>query len=94
MAVLIHAVVPGITVEQYDALNARLQQTPGIFDGCLSHVCAPTDQGLEIFDVWASEQQMTAFADRMMPIAVEQGWPATPGRPEVLPVHNYWTPKV
>jgi hypothetical protein len=92
MTILVHAVVPGITTDQYDALNARLQQTPEIFDGCVSHVCVPTDEGLEIFDVWASEQQMTAFAEKMMPAAVELGWPATPGQPDVLPVHNYWTP--
>lgn len=92
MAVLIHAVLPGITVEQYDALNARLQQTPEIFAGCLSHVCAPTDQGLEIFDLWESEEQMDAFAEKMMPVAAELGWPTGSGRPPVLTVHNYWVP--
>ncbi|MBB4951779.1 hypothetical protein F4556_007314 [Kitasatospora gansuensis] len=92
MAVLIHAVIPGVTTDQYDALNARLQETPEIFAGCLSHVCVPTGEGLEVFDVWASEQQMMAFADKMMPLAVEEGWPAGPGQPEILPVHNYWVP--
>ncbi|MGW4650372.1 hypothetical protein [Kitasatospora sp. NPDC004289] len=92
MAVLIHAVLPGITAEQYDALNARLQQTPEIFAGCLSHVCVATDQGLEIFDLWESEAQMDAFADRMMPVAQELGWPSGSGRPPVHQVHNYWVP--
>ncbi|MFJ8039199.1 hypothetical protein ACIRBX_01635 [Kitasatospora sp. NPDC096147] len=92
MAILVHAVLPGVTVDQYDALNARLQQTPEIFAGCLSHACAPTDRGLEIFDLWASEEQMDAFAGRMMPIAAEFGWATAPERPAVLRVHHHWVP--
>ncbi|GAA3398588.1 hypothetical protein [Streptomyces roseoviridis] len=92
MAIFVHAVVPGITTDQYDALNARLQQMPGIFDGCVSHACVPTDDGLEIFDVWESEQHMNAFAEKMMPIAAEEGWPASPDTPRVMRVHNHWVP--
>ncbi|MER5308639.1 hypothetical protein ABT034_12715 [Streptomyces sp. NPDC002773] len=92
MAIFVHAVLSGITTEQYDALNARLQETPDIFDGCVSHACAVTDDGLEILDVWESQQKMEAFAERMMPVATELGWPETPGQPRVLQVHNHWVP--
>jgi hypothetical protein len=91
MAILVHAVLDGMRTEQYDALNAQLQTTPEIFDGCLSHACVATDSGLEIFDVWESEEKMRAFADRMMPVAVENGWPEGP-QPRVEPVHNHWVP--
>ncbi|WP_318209369.1 hypothetical protein [Streptomyces sp. SJL17-1] len=92
MAIFVHAVLPGATTDQYDALNAKLQETPDMFDGCVSHACAPTDDGLEIFDVWETEQQMNAFGERMMPIAAAEGFPVTEAAPRVLRVHNYWAP--
>ncbi|MCB5166565.1 hypothetical protein LG634_17190 [Streptomyces bambusae] len=92
MAVFIHVPLPGITTEQYDALNARLQEMPGIFDGCLSHVCARVGGGIEIFDLWESEEHMRAFGERMAPIAVEFGFPVDPSQPPATQaVHNYWT---
>ncbi|NML50974.1 hypothetical protein HHL19_20940 [Streptomyces sp. R302] len=91
MAILVHAVLDGITTDQYDTLNARLQSTPEIFEGCISHACVPTGSGLEIFDLWESEAQMEAFADKMMPIAVGLGWPEG-ARPRVAEVHRYWVP--
>ncbi|MEU3610683.1 hypothetical protein AB0E83_35410 [Streptomyces sp. NPDC035033] len=91
MAILVHAVLDGISTDQYDTLNAKLQSTPEIFDGCLAHACVATDSGLEIFDLWESEEKMRAFADRMMPIAVGLGWPEGP-QPRVVAVHNHWIP--
>ncbi|MDV9190307.1 hypothetical protein R6L23_19170 [Streptomyces sp. SR27] len=92
MAIFVHAILPGITTDQYDTLNSRLQETPEIFDGCVSHTCVATGDGLEIFDVWESEGQMEAFAERMMPVSAALGWPSDMDRPEVLKVHNYWVP--
>ncbi|MFH8255334.1 hypothetical protein ACH4MA_12985 [Streptomyces roseolus] len=91
MAILVHAVLDGITTEQYDTLNARLQSTPEIFDGCLAHACVSTESGLEIFDLWESEGKMQAFAEKMMPVATSLGWPDGP-RPRVAEVHNHWVP--
>ncbi|MFD3532797.1 hypothetical protein [Streptomyces sp. NPDC058664] len=92
MAIFVHAVLSGVTTEQYDTLNAKLQETPDIFDGCVSHACVATDDGLEVFDVWESEQQMNAFAERMMPVATGLGWPVTQSEPRILRVHNHWVP--
>ncbi|WP_282692534.1 hypothetical protein [Streptomyces sp. CC208A] len=91
MAILVHAVLDGISTDQYDTLNAKLQAMPGLFDGCISHACVATDSGLEIFDLWETEEKMKAFADRMMPIAIDLGWPEGP-QPRVVSVHNYWIP--
>ncbi|MFD4375605.1 hypothetical protein [Streptomyces sp. NPDC058486] len=91
MAILVHAALGGVTTDQYDTLNDKLQSVPGMFDGCLSHACVPTDDGLEIFDIWASEAQMKTFAEKMMPIAAELGWDDQP-MPRVVSVHNYWVP--
>ncbi|WP_327280175.1 MULTISPECIES: hypothetical protein [unclassified Streptomyces] len=92
MAILMHAAVPGITADQYDALHAKLRDIPGIFDGCISHVCVATPAGLDIYDVWESEQHMDAFSEKLMPVVQEQGWEAPAARPAVFPVHNYGFP--
>ncbi|MEU3736503.1 MULTISPECIES: hypothetical protein [unclassified Streptomyces] len=93
MAIFMHAAVPGITTDQYDALNAKLQETPEIFDGCIAHVCVPSGDGLDIYDVWESERHMNAFAEKMMPVAASLGWPTSGGQqPETSTVHNYWFP--
>ncbi|MEU2660131.1 hypothetical protein ABZ615_33035 [Streptomyces sp. NPDC007325] len=91
MAILVHAVLDGVSTDQYDTLHARLQSMPGVFDGCLAHACVGTDSGLEIFDIWASEEQMKAFAEKMMPVAADLGWADRP-RPRVVSTHNYWVP--
>ncbi|MET9726996.1 hypothetical protein [Streptomyces zaomyceticus] len=91
MAIFVHAVLPGVTTDQYDQLNAKLQETPDVFDGCVSHACVRTDGGLEVFDLWESEGQMNAFVERMMPIAAGLGWPAG-AAPRIMPVHNHWVP--
>ncbi|MFE6039145.1 hypothetical protein [Streptomyces sp. NPDC056452] len=93
MAVFMKAVLPGTTVEQYDALNAELQALPGdTFAGCLSHVCVPTDAGLEIYDLWESQEAMDKFGALIMPIAQKHGMPSASGPPAVSPVHRYWVP--
>ncbi|MEU3399861.1 hypothetical protein [Streptomyces filamentosus] len=93
MAILVHAVLDGLTTDQYDTLNAELQKTPEIFDGCVTHACVSTGNGLEIFDVWESEEKMQAFAEKMMPVAVGLGWPDGERMgPRVLEVHNHWVP--
>ncbi|MFH9726442.1 hypothetical protein ACH4M4_26275 [Streptomyces sp. NPDC017254] len=92
MAIFVHAVMPGVTTDQYDRLNAKLQETPDVFDGCLSHACVPSDDGLEVFDLWESEAQMNAFVERMMPLAAGLGWPVSDGAPRILRVHNHWVP--
>ncbi|GHB51886.1 hypothetical protein GCM10010347_22160 [Streptomyces cirratus] len=91
MAVLLRLALPGVATEKYEALNTKLRQTPGILDGCVFHVCAKTGDGLEVFDVWESEQQLKAFQEKMVPIAAGLGWPQT-GEPEILQVHNLWIP--
>lgn len=92
MAIFMHASLPGVTTDQYDTLNAKLQETPEIFDGCIAHVCVPSSDGLDIYDVWESEQHMQAFGEKMMPIAESAGLSGPGGQPEASPVHNYWIP--
>ncbi|WP_328909613.1 hypothetical protein OG230_08995 [Streptomyces sp. NBC_00234] len=93
MAIFMKATLPGITTDQYDALNAELQALPGdTFAGCLSHVCVPTDAGLEIYDLWESQEAMDKFGAVIMPVAEKMGMPPSPEPPAALPVHNHWVP--
>ncbi|MFJ3204354.1 hypothetical protein [Streptomyces sp. NPDC086989] len=94
MAILMHATVPGITSDQYDVLHAKLLEIPGIFEGCLSHVCIASAEGLHIYDLWESELHMNVFAEKMMPVAQALGWESAGDRPEVFPVYNYGFPGV
>ncbi|GGR20845.1 hypothetical protein ACH4U6_29565 [Streptomyces netropsis] len=93
MAIFMHAILPGVTAAQYDALNSALRDLPGdTFAGCLAHVAVTTDAGLQVFDLWESEEAMAAFTERLMPHAERAGFPSTGEPPQVLPVHNYWLP--
>jgi len=92
MAVFVQVELTGVTTEQYDALNAKLQAAPGNpFEGCLAHVAVPTNSGLQIFDLWESEEAVRKFEGVVMPLAAEVGM--TEGsRPQTSEVHNYWVP--
>lgn len=93
MAIFMKATLPNITTAQYDALNAELQALPGdTFAGCLSHVCVATDTGLEIYDLWESQEAMDKFGATIMPVAERMGLPQAPEPPASSPVHNYWIP--
>ena len=56
MAIVMVLEVPGASTEQYDQVNEAI----GVYssadapDGLISHVCAVTDKGLVICDVWSS----------------------------------------
>lgn len=93
MAIFMKASLPGMTTDQYEALNAELRSLPGdTFAGCLAHVCVTTGTGIEVYDLWESQEAMDKFGAVMMPVAEKQGLPATGARPEVSQVHRYWLP--
>ncbi|GGZ54696.1 hypothetical protein GCM10010387_56130 [Streptomyces inusitatus] len=91
MAIFMHASLPGVTTAQYDALNAELQALPGdTYAGCLTHVCVPSASGLEVFDLWESQQAMDDFFARMMPVAERQNMTPSGEPPTVSEVHHHW----
>ncbi|MFV8127471.1 hypothetical protein [Streptomyces syringium] len=93
MAIFIHASLPGVTAAQYGALNSALRELPGEpFEGCLAHVAVTTEAGLQVFDLWESEEAMVKFTERLTPHAEQAGFPAAAEPPKALPVHNYWLP--
>jgi hypothetical protein len=84
MSVTMFLDLPGATTEQYDRLNEEMGTTrpEDEPEGLVSHACATTDDGLLIFDVWRSQEELNDFlANKLGPAAAKLGLPeAAPPR--------------
>ena len=88
MSVLIRfAPTSETTTEQYDETIRRLRDA-GDFppDGLELHVCFVADGQVRVSEVWDSQEQFSAFGERLMPILSDVG--INPGQPETFEVHN------
>ena len=87
MSLLIRFAPPSLTAKQYDEAVRRLTDD-GVFpaDGLDYEICFGSDDNFNVSQVWDSQQQLDAFAARLMPILAELG--IDPGKPEVREVHN------
>lgn len=87
MSVLIRFAPESLTAEQYDGVVKRLTEE-GIqpADGLDYEVCFGSGDKMRVSLVWDTQEQMDAFAAKLMPILAEFG--IDPGQPEVFPVHN------
>ena len=87
MSLVIRFSPPSLTAEQYDNAVRRLTEE-GVFpaDGLDYEICFGKPGNLKVSQVWDSQEQLDAFAARLMPILAELG--IEPGDPEVLEVHN------
>jgi len=88
VAMLMHW--PGMTSDQYDAVMARLGLDANPAAGGVLHVAAVTDDGVEVWDVWQTEQAFNGFLEqRLLPVIGELG---ITGEPEikVIPLHNLY----
>jgi hypothetical protein len=73
--------VPSLTRERYEAVvrtltdgHERLQSlSDGGIEGLLVHVAAQGDDGFWIVDVWASQEAVDRFSQRVRPIARAAG---------------------
>jgi len=72
---------------QYDDVIKRLDKAgAGKPKGRLYHVCFGAGDGLQVFDIWESQQAFDKFGETLMPILQEVG--LDPGEPMVEPVHS------
>jgi len=88
MAVAMFMHWPGITAGQYDAVMARLELDGNPAAGGVLHLAALTDEGLEVCDVWQTEQAFHGYLEhRLLPVAHEL---ELEGEPEIrlVPLHN------
>ena len=87
MALGIYFAPESMSSAQYDDVTSRLEAAgQGAPAGRLYHVAFSGRGGLEVFDVWDSQESFDAFGAILMPILAEVG--VDPGQPDVMPVHN------
>jgi hypothetical protein len=90
MAVAMFMHWPGVTSDQYDAVMTRLELDSSPAAGGVLHVAALTDEGLEVCDVWQTEQAFHGFLEhRLLPAAAEL---ELPGEPQIklVPLRNLY----
>ena len=87
MSILIRFAPSSLTAAKYDESVRRLEEA-GEFppDGMEYHACFGEEGELRVSEIWDSQEQLDAFAQRLMPILQEIG--IDPGQPETMPVHN------
>jgi hypothetical protein len=90
MAVAMFMHWPGMTAGQYDSVMARLELDAKPAAGGVLHLAAVTDEGLEVCDVWQTEQAFHGFLQhRFLPVVSELG---IEGEPEIqlVQLHNLY----
>ncbi len=87
MAIGIYFNPASMTAAQYDDVMERLRAAgAGQPAGRLYHSCFGSDDKLQVFDIWQSQQLFDKFGETLMPILQQVG--LDPGQPMVEPVHN------
>ncbi len=79
---------PGLTSDQYDAVMAKLGLDGNPPAGGVLHMATATDEGVEICEIWQTEQAFNGFLEqRLLPVVSELG---ITGEPEVriVRLHN------
>ena|SRR5436190_22821213 len=83
-----YAPVPSSTVEQYDEVMHRLEQSGELpADGFDYHVAFLSDGQLLVSEVWDSREQLETFGRRVMPLLTDVALEHS-GQPEIFEVHN------
>jgi hypothetical protein len=83
-----YAPVPSSTIEQYDEVMRRLQESGEMpADGFEYHVAFLSDGQLLVSEVWDSQQHLEAFGARIMPLLADVALEHS-GQPEIFEVHN------
>ena len=90
MAVAMYMHWPEMTSDQYDAVMAKLGLDANPPAGGVLHVATATEDGVEVWEVWQTEQAFNGFLQqRLLPAVSELG---IEGEPEVriVPLHNLY----
>src|SRR5262245_30834879 len=90
MAVAMFMRWDGMTSDQYDALMARLELDTNPAAGDVLHLATLTDEGLEVCEVWRTEQAFQGFLEqRLMPAAQALAIEGAP-KYRLMPLHNMY----
>jgi hypothetical protein len=87
MAIGIYFAVQGMSADKYDDVIRKLEDAgQGAPAGRAYHCAFEGENGLQVFDVWDSQETFDAFGETLMPILAAAG--IDPGEPMISPVHN------
>ena len=87
MAVGLYFTPSGFTKDKYDEAIRKLDEAgAGAPAGRTYHVALESDGGIQVFDIWESQQAFEAFGQTLIPILSELG--VDPGQPMTSAVHN------
>jgi hypothetical protein len=87
MSVVVRHQPKGLTREQYDEVSRRIESAGNWPpDGMDMHVLFGDEGALLVSEIWDSEEQFRAFAERLMPVLDEVGVPHS--EPEVFEAHE------
>jgi heme-degrading monooxygenase HmoA len=88
MAVCLVIDVSGGTVEQYDAVKQKLEESGGMLgEGQTFHAAGPTDDGFAVIDIWNSRDDFDRFMQGRLGEAIQAAGVPQPQIREI-PVHN------
>ena len=86
MAVGIRAKLPGVTQEQFEAMDQTIGRD--VPDGLIFHASGPIEGGWGIIDFWERREQVDKFiAEREAPVMAQTG--ASPPDIVEFPVHEF-----
>ena len=75
----------GLTPENYAEAMKKLEAAGhGAPEGRIFHIALGTPDGMSVFNVWNSPEELEAFFPLMMPVLSEFG--IDPGQPQIMPV--------
>jgi hypothetical protein len=87
MAIGIYFALQGMSADKYDDVIKQLQDAgQGAPAGRTYHAAFEGENGLQVFDVWDSQEAFEAFGATLMPILGAAG--IDPGEPMISPIHN------
>jgi hypothetical protein len=88
MSILVRFAPESLTAEQYDESVKRLEEGDGDWppEGLDYHCCFGSDGNLNVSEIWDSQEQWSAFGERLMPVLADVG--IEPGEPQVIEIHN------
>jgi len=90
MAVAVFMHWAGLATHHYNAVMGKLELDASTPAGSVLHLAALTADGLEVCEIWQTEQAFHAYLEkRLLPVLGELDFP---GEPEVrvVPLHNLY----
>jgi hypothetical protein len=87
MALGIYFAHLGFTAEKYDDAIKQLEEAgAGSPKGRTYHVALDSGEGINVFDIWESQEEFDAFGETLIPILTKLG--VSLQAPMVATVHN------